>query len=670
MSVEQGAVVAAFVEGRHVACTAVAGAGKTTTMLLCAERCPERACLLLTYNKRLQSEVAGRAPASVRAMTYHAACGAAYGKRVFTDDEMDACLRERPVPSLFFDALLLDEVQDTTPMFHALARWLLGDNPRAQVVVVGDARQCINEYRGASAVYLERAEEFFTPPGSERAWARLTLRGSYRLTPATAKFVNAHLYNADVIDGLSLAPDRKPIYVATGPSWDDKAGAWIAATRRACAVFGAGNVYLLAASVRNLQKTPLGAVVRALTDVPMAVSDDEHRPSPETERGKLVVTTFNQSKGSERDCVIVAGLDETYFRYFSAASESTGAVGADGSRIAPNTMSVAATRAKRLLVVLAAGDATLRSIEVGTVAEDAKVHGEIVAHAVQVPRARGPTTVGACVRYASQAARAEMRGMYTTSASPLGAAAALGALGRIQNVPSLVRGFTGRYGALCEDFGFAYGLLAPALADLELGGDPKCLARCKVTKSERASFAPAIWDRIDVAGIGDSVLGPGAGLGLAPPSHWLARCVLSDAVRNGHFHYPRQVTEYSWADEPEYASFLRETTRTAVAAATAYPGGAFETPLAWESGDISLLGVADYAAPCGHMLEFKLGEVNTDASLQLACYLAMRGGGIGEVVSLASRECLRVTVDRQHAGTLLAAITKERCAVVCGSPGA
>jgi hypothetical protein len=144
--------------------------------------------------------------------------------------------------------------------------------------------------------------------------------------------------------------------------------------------------------------------------------------------------------------------------------------------------------------------------------------------------------------------------------------------------------------------------------------------------------------------------------------------VLSDAVRNGQYHLPRQIAEYAWADEPEYAAFLRETTATAVAAAQAYPGGAFETPLAWESGEISLMGVSDYTAPGGHMLEFKLGEVTTDAGLQLACYLAMRGGGTGDVVSLAARECIRVTVDRLHAGTLLAAITKER--LVCASPGA
>ena len=635
MSVEQGAVVDAFAEGKHVACTAVAGAGKTTTMMLCAARCPERACLLLTYNKRLQSEVAARAPPSVRAMTYHAACGAAYGRRVFTDDEMESCVVAAPVPSIAFDVLMLDEAQDTTRMFHALVAWLLRDNVGAQVVVVGDARQCINEYRGASAEYLENAEAHFTPPGSTREWARLTLRGSYRLTPATAKFVNAHLYNADVIDGLSVAPDRKPMYIATGPTWDDKAQAWVAAVKQACAVFGAGNVYVLAPSVRNLQKTPLGAVVRLLHDVPMAVSDDEHRPSPETERGKLVITTYNQSKGSERDCVLVAGLDETYFQYYHSAFA--------GSH-APNTMSVAATRAKRLLIVLAGGDATLRSIDRARLADHARVYGDVGEHAATTLRARESTNVGACVRYAGREARARAKTLYACSESPL--APVLAALGSVE-APSLVRTFTAKYGKIAEDFSCAYGQLAPALADLELGGRPACLARQAVSTRERATFAPQIWESIDRAGA-------------QAPSHWLARCVLCDAVRNGQYHYPRQVSEYAWADEPIYADFLRATTATAVCAATAFPGGVFECALSAETDGVAILGVADYAAPGGHMLEFKLGEVTSDATLQLACYLAMRGGGIGDVVALASRACVRVTVDATNAAELLATVAPAR----------
>ena len=633
MSVEQGAVVAAFERGEHVSCTAVAGAGKTTTMLLCAEKCPARACLLLTYNKRLQSEVALRAPASVRAMTYHAACGVAYGTRVYTDDEFEACVARAPVPSMRFDAVMLDEAQDTTPMFHALVAWLLRDNRDAQVLVVGDARQCINEYRGARAEYLEDAERHFTPEGSARRWAKLTLRGSYRLTPATARFVNAHLYNADVITGLSANADRRPVYVATGPSWAEKADAWLVATRKACAAFGAGNVYLLAPSVRNLRKTPLGAVVRGLCDIAIAVSDDAHRPSQETERGKLVVTTYNQSKGSERDCVLVVGMDESYFTYYD--TKYAGA-------IAPNTMSVAATRARKLLVVLAGSNATLRSVDRATLRDDARVWGEPTAHVAAEPTARKGLTVTACIRYASAAQRAVARALYAVEPSAL--TAPLAELGDVAPV-SLVRAFTGQYGEIWEDFAFVYGQLAPALAERAMfpsRAEPLCLAAATVETRERATFAPAVFERLEAS---DDL-----------PSHWLARCVVHEAVHNGQYHYPRQVAAYAWADEPAYAEFLRETTRTARRAAEHFPDGHFEAPVAWTSAEgATVTGSCDYVGE-GHVLEFKLGELTTDAVVQLACYLAMRGGGTGDVVSLVARACTRVRVEPGACAALLAAL--------------
>ena len=57
-----------------------------------------------------------------------------------------------------------------------------------------------------------------------------------------------------------------------------------------------------------------------------------------------------------------------------------------------------------------------------------------------------------------------------------------------------------------------------------------------------------------------------------------------------------------------------------------------------------------------HVLEFKLGEATTDACFQLAMYLAMRGGGEGDVVSLVHRACTRVTVDASACAALLAAV--------------
>jgi hypothetical protein len=54
-------VVASVIAGLNVACEAVAGSGKTTTVLHCAEAAPRVRFLLLTYNARLKLHTRQRA---------------------------------------------------------------------------------------------------------------------------------------------------------------------------------------------------------------------------------------------------------------------------------------------------------------------------------------------------------------------------------------------------------------------------------------------------------------------------------------------------------------------------------------------------------------------------------------------------------------------------------
>jgi superfamily I DNA/RNA helicase len=115
-----------------------------------------------------------------------------------TDDALCKALKQAPTSgNVKFDVLALDETQDMTDNFKDLVCYLLQDNPEAQVIVVGDERQHINEYRGSRVEYLTEASRFFKTKerGAARPWSSRTLLTSYRLTPASAEWVNAHVTN-------------------------------------------------------------------------------------------------------------------------------------------------------------------------------------------------------------------------------------------------------------------------------------------------------------------------------------------------------------------------------------------------------------------------------------------------------------------------------------------
>ena len=319
---EQRAVLARFAAGDHVQIEAVAGSGKSTTLLMLATAHPELRFVLLTYNARLQRDVEARARelrlANVQVRTYHAAAGAAYSRLIRDDLTLRAALAAPPRPehvaraSLLADALLLDECQDMTLAYHALVDYL-GEAAHAgtaarrqagpQFVVVGDVRQAINGYKGARVEFLSECADFFgcgADGQSSRAWSKCALRTSYRLTPATARFINAHVLRAEVlVGGNTRDRNLRPAFLVT--RFRTAARDMGRTVRAVVQQYGAENVAILAPSVRAVGgggTSPLAALVRTeLHGIPVHLAGDtDDQREPELARGKLVVSSFHSFK--------------------------------------------------------------------------------------------------------------------------------------------------------------------------------------------------------------------------------------------------------------------------------------------------------------------------------------------------------------------------------------
>ena len=95
------------------------------------------------------------------------------------------CLRGMELPTIFgkYDAILVDEAQDTNPAFEAILRKLVNHNVHS-MVFVGDERQSIYQWRGAVnllsrlSVAIENEQVYGT---------RKTLTESFRYGPRTAR---------------------------------------------------------------------------------------------------------------------------------------------------------------------------------------------------------------------------------------------------------------------------------------------------------------------------------------------------------------------------------------------------------------------------------------------------------------------------------------------------
>jgi AAA domain len=682
---EQWEIMHAFERGLNVICRAVAGAGKTTTLIMCALRRRDAACVLLTYNKRLQLEVATRACTNLTPYTYHSAAGRSYGVVIPNDEVFRRHVRAAPEQPLRFDVLMVDEAQDMSIEYYLFVRHLLRANPAAQVLVVGDELQAINQYKGSRADFLTEAERLYVtttaapptvvsinsviPASIERQWVVRRLSISQRLTPATAAFVNTHLYGSPIlIGGNRRSPNVRPEYIVRRTK-DAVAEALAAAVKRAVTRYGPEGVFVLAPSVRNLttSQSPIADLVRRhLAGVPSFVAgQDDINVDADLIRGKLAVLSFNAAKGCERPCVIVVGLDETYFDYFDREWGDPRAV--------PNVMTVACTRAIAHLVVLASSFRTLRTIQVRRLSVDADVltDGTSAGHP-KPPKVRNRPpdkernrSVSDLIRHLHpETQRLAMESILTTtvdSANVAGlgnrAAANVVALraagGRLQPLTSKVR-----FGSFYEDLGFVYGVVAPVLAEVDRTGEtsfgegldaPNIVDNpedvrpfsADITAAEHKAYPNGFWEHV-----AEAVLAPPENRAL---TEWARICVARNAMENGHHHIARQVTNYDWVD----VEALHAAKRVILKIFDGVPGE-FEMRLPSRAvGPVTIVGRADFIEH-GVIWEFKTaGELREEHVLQLACYIALNGGGEGFLVSITSLTLIHVELAPADAMPLL-----------------
>lgn len=354
-SKHQRAIAEALLD-QNVAVQAVAGSGKTTTVLHIAEEFRKHSngrILMLVYNKALREEtekkVQDRGLLNVMTVkTYH---GYAWtiDNSVNTDTGMINLTNaiengSRQFTGMLPDLLILDELQDISMVFYRLVMHIIVRarliKPDLKLCLLGDTRQAIYGFLGADTRFLTHPHISF-----DGHWEHMNLPVSYRLGPATAKFVNACL-GREVIQTLPRAYDPKPIYVACNPYPRTQRHTtpllFIYDHVRNDLGYYPSDIFILSPSLNK--NTPVRKLANAITklrnDKLYIPRNDEEILNDSVMKNKLCFSTFHQSKGRERQCVIVLGKDTVGTRYN------------DDPELMSNAMYVACTRASRQLVIV------------------------------------------------------------------------------------------------------------------------------------------------------------------------------------------------------------------------------------------------------------------------------------------------------------------------------
>lgn len=371
-SAEQLSVVRSIADdGVNVKLESVAGSGKTTLSLHCIMRLrdlrPRSRVLVLTYNSNLKTET--RCKVDALGLSAHAEVHSfhSFGTRYWdagcrTDealDEMVTALRagERLKRDAVFDLVIVDESQDITPLYWdlivAVSRLCRCEKPPLQFLFIGDPRQSIYEYKGASRLFLSECDARMPEDiAGARPWRSHSLSTTWRLSAPMTHFVNDVFLGGERI--LS-PPAAQPAHAPHRPvmmicnMFDISATATVFDMLKR---WRPDQIMVLAPSVKKgRRRSPLRVLEKRLLDrnVPLSVNDvfEECSLSDEVLRGKLAFMTFHGCKGAEREAVLVmGGTDEAYPLFFQRDQDAA------LSAVCPNPVYVSMTRAKRELVVL------------------------------------------------------------------------------------------------------------------------------------------------------------------------------------------------------------------------------------------------------------------------------------------------------------------------------
>lgn len=189
---------------QNVVVSARPGSGKTATAEAIVASNPDKRSVILTYTKQLQLETSKRLQkhSNCSVLTFHGMASTLFGDIVCNDSKLWE-QRRRTLdynklpqwPSAAFDIIILDEFQDCTELLFWLVQcFILANNQKrhgqpARLVILGDERQSIHQFRGADHRYLTRAPQLLSSI-SPYPFATVPLAKSFRLSDQTVQFIN------------------------------------------------------------------------------------------------------------------------------------------------------------------------------------------------------------------------------------------------------------------------------------------------------------------------------------------------------------------------------------------------------------------------------------------------------------------------------------------------
>lgn len=331
---------------------AVAGSGKTTTLLHMGMVNQTKNILQITYNNLLKREVRKKAARlcvnNMEIHTYHSLAVKYYSPSAYTDEEIKKILlSNQPISKNIItqpiDILFIDETQDMILDYYKLVKKFISDtNSNPQIILLGDRYQGIYDFKGANTKFLTLGDKIWN---NKFEFVNLNLSTSYRLTSQIAWFINNIMLGYNRIN--TIKSGLKVDYYISNPFKIYKIIGKYLINQIKNNNINESDIFILVPSLKTiespykkLENYLVGHGIKCVTPI-----SDDTKLDNKTIENKVVFTTYHQAKGRERKIVILYNFDNSYMEYYTRENISS-------TKICPNILYVGATRASEKLILI------------------------------------------------------------------------------------------------------------------------------------------------------------------------------------------------------------------------------------------------------------------------------------------------------------------------------
>lgn len=353
ISEEQSVVLNNTKNGKNSVVDAVAGSGKSTTVLSIAAALTTQKIIQFTYNSMLRCEIKEKTEqlqiSNLDVHTYHSMAVKYYHSSAHTDTGLRHIIATKMKPRIRVpkkDVIVIDEAQDMTPLyFQMVVKFTMDMNHPFLLIVLGDFMQGLYEFKGADTRFLTLASQIWAshPRLKSAVFSECCLKTSYRITNQMSSFIN------DVMLGetrlVSCREGALKVHYFRNLQKNLENLVIFHINRLIAEGAQPSDFFILGASVKG-PNSPIRKMENALVErgipchVPMFESDtiDE-----KVIHKKVVFCTFHSVKGRQRKYVFVLGFDQGYMRFYGRNLPQDQC---------PSTLYVATTRATHGLYLL------------------------------------------------------------------------------------------------------------------------------------------------------------------------------------------------------------------------------------------------------------------------------------------------------------------------------